>query len=88
MPRLLRCFAHAAIRHSNRRRKNRKYVSGGTTYAPYFYRNIGGNYTGIDVEIAEEACARIGYEPIFVELDIDKGFELLNEDYVVAFGAA
>ena len=55
---------------------------GGTTYAPYFYRNIGGNYTGIDVEIAEEACARIGYEPIFVELDIDKGFELLDEDYV------
>lgn len=55
---------------------------GGTTYAPYFYRNIGGNYTGIDVEIAEEACARIGYEPIFEELDIDKGFELLNEDYV------
>lgn len=47
-----------------------------------FYRNIGGHYTGIDVEIAEEACARIGYEPIFVELDIDKGFELLNEDYV------
>jgi ABC-type amino acid transport substrate-binding protein len=43
---------------------------------------IGGHYTGIDVEIAEEACARIGYEPIFVELDIDKGFELLNEDYV------
>ena len=34
------------------------------------------------MEIAEEACARIGYEPIFVELDIDKGFELLNEDYV------
>ena len=55
---------------------------GGTTYAPYFYRNIGGNYTGIDVEIAEEACARIGYEPIFEELDIDRGFELLNEDYV------
>lgn len=55
---------------------------GGTTYAPYFYRNIGGHYTGIDVEIAEEACARIGYEPIFEELDIDKGFELLNEDYV------
>lgn len=51
-------------------------------YAPYFYRNICGHYTGIDVEIAEEACARIGYEPIFVELDIDKGFELLNEDYV------
>lgn len=55
---------------------------GGTTYAPYFYRNIGGHYTGIDVEVAEEACARIGYEPIFVELDIDKGFELLDEDYV------
>lgn len=55
---------------------------GGTMYAPYFYRNICGHYTGIDVEIAEEACARIGYEPIFVELDIDKGFELLNEDYV------
>lgn len=55
---------------------------GGTMYAPYFYRNIGGNYTGIDVEIAEEACARIGYEPVFEELNIDKRFELLNEDYV------
>lgn len=55
---------------------------GGITYAPYFYLNIGGHYTGIDVEIAEEVCVRIGYEPIFEELDIDKGFELLNEDYV------
>lgn len=55
---------------------------GGTTYAPYFYRNIGGNYTGIDVEIAEEACARIGYEPVFEELNIDRRFELLDEDYV------
>lgn len=55
---------------------------GGTTYAPYFYRNIGGNYAGIDVEIATEACARIGYEPVFELLDIDKRFELLDEDYV------
>lgn len=55
---------------------------GGTTYAPYFYRSIGGNYTGIDVEIAEEACARIGYEPVFEELNIDRRFELLDEDYV------
>lgn len=55
---------------------------GGTAYAPYFYQNLGGQYTGIDVEIAKEACARIGYEPVFVELDINKRFELLDEDYV------
>ena len=51
------------------------------TFPPYEYYD-GDTIVGIDVEIAEEACARIGYEPIFVELDIDKGFELLDEDYV------
>ena len=35
---------------------------GGTTYAPYFYRNIGGNYTGIDVEIGTNAMQQLWYK--------------------------
>lgn len=45
---------------------------GGAIYEPYYYRDIDGGYTGIDVELAREACKRLGYEPIFVEMDLDK----------------
>ena len=43
---------------------------GVTVYAPFFYRNSDGQFTGIDLELAEEACARIGYRPVFIEVDI------------------
>lgn len=34
---------------------------------PFFYTNENGHYTGIDAEIATEACRRAGYQPDFIE---------------------
>ena len=36
-----------------------------TDYPPYSYKDVDGVYAGIDVELAREACARLGYEPVF-----------------------
>lgn len=35
------------------------------------------SYAGIDVEIAAEACRRIGYEPVFREIALDERFARL-----------
>ncbi len=45
-------------------------VIGGAEYAPYFYTDTD-EYTGIDVELATEACRRMGYRPVFVSLNLD-----------------
>ena len=55
-----------------------KLVIGVTIYEPYFYLGTMGEYEGIDAELAKEACARIGYEPVFVEIEADKRFESLQ----------
>ena len=55
---------------------------GGTSYSPYFYQDIDGKYAGIDVEIAEEACHRIGYEPVFREIPIEDRFQNLKDGSV------
>ena len=52
-------------------------VIGGSPYAPYFYRDVHGDYAGIDVESAIEACRRIGYEPVFRKLSLDERFDAL-----------
>lgn len=36
---------------------------------PFFYIDENGDYTGIDADIATEACQRAGYEPNFVEIE-------------------
>lgn len=41
---------------------------GSAVFAPYFYVAEDGDYTGVDVEIAQEACSRIGYTPVFTEI--------------------
>lgn len=41
---------------------------GSAIFSPYFYVGEDGGYTGADVEIATEACKRIGYTPVFTEL--------------------
>lgn len=54
---------------------------GGTIYAPYFYKDINGEYAGIDVEIAREACRRIHYTPVFKEIEIaDRFVSLRNKE--------
>ena len=45
-------------------------VIGGAEYAPYFY-TVTDEYEGIDVELATEACRRMGYRPVFVGLELD-----------------
>lgn len=41
---------------------------GNVLYPPYTYYDINGNFTGIDVELAREACRRLGYQPVFTAL--------------------
>ena len=57
-------------------------VIGGTLYAPYFDRDVNGSYGGIDVDIATEACRRIGYQPSFRQIDIDQRFQALEAGQV------
>ena len=45
-----------------------KLVIGSDNYEPYFYLDEGGSFASIDVEIATEACRRMGYEPEFQKI--------------------
>ena len=36
---------------------------------PYNYTDEDGEPAGMDVELAREACARMGYEPVFRRID-------------------
>ena len=55
---------------------------GGTIYEPYFYQRIDGEYTGIDVELATEAFGRMGYRPVFLELDLEQREQFLEDGRV------
>lgn len=41
---------------------------GSDIYSPYFYVDDNGNFAGIDVEIATEACKRLNMEPEFKQI--------------------
>ena len=56
-------------------------VIGGAEYAPYFYADTDG-YAGIDVELAVEACRRMGLRPLFVSLDLDNRARALENGNV------
>ena len=43
-------------------------IIGSDNYVPYSYLDSDGNFTGIDVEIAREACRRMGYTPVFKQI--------------------
>ncbi len=47
-------------------------------YEPYSYYDDLGQVTGIDVELAREACDRLGYTPEFVGISWEKKDELLE----------
>lgn len=42
-----------------------KLLIGSDIYSPYFYLDDDGTFTGINFEIATEACNRLGLEPVF-----------------------
>lgn len=52
-------------------------IIGCDDYEPYHYTDADGDHAGLDVELAQEACARMGYEPVFVEIDWDARDDLL-----------
>lgn len=43
-------------------------VIGSDIYSPYFYLDDNGDFAGIDVEIAREACRRLGVTPEFKQI--------------------
>lgn len=49
---------------------------------PYNYTDEDGEAAGIDVEIAREACKRIGYAPVFQQIEWSKRDTLLNSHQV------
>ena len=51
---------------------------GGVIYEPYFYRNIDGDYDGIDVRLAREACSRMGYRPVFDDYKVGTQLAMLD----------
>ena len=47
-------------------------VIGSDNYEPYNYLDEDGNQAGIDVELAIEACRRMGYAPEFKQIPWDQ----------------
>ena len=58
--------------------EKKKFVVGfDAEYPPYGYLNDNGEYTGFDLELAEEVCKRLGYELVKQPIDWDsKDMEL------------
>lgn len=48
-------------------------------YSPFSYMNVDGTITGIDVDLAKEAFARMGYQPDFVFINWEEKKKLLAE---------
>ena len=46
-----------------------KLLIGSDIYSPYFYLDDNGDFAGIDVEIATEACRRLGLAPVFIRIE-------------------
>lgn len=51
---------------------------GADRFPPYTFKDADGNQTGIDVDIAKEALARIGYQPKFIAIDWELKNDLLE----------
>ena len=55
---------------------------GVTMLNPFFYVDENGDYSGIDAEIAAEACSRAGYQPAFIEISWSDRDESLQDNNV------
>lgn len=53
-------------------------VIGSDDYRPFNYIDTTGRFAGIDVELATEACRRMGYRAVFEQIDWDKKDTLLQ----------
>lgn len=57
-------------------------VIGYGEYRPYAYTNEDGYVAGLDVELAREACKRMGYKPVFKQIKWEYRDRYLKEDMV------
>ena len=57
-------------------------VIGCDLYEPYSYVDSDGNFAGIDIELAEEACARMGYKPEFKLIKWNEKKQILADNVV------
>lgn len=55
-----------------------KIIVGSDSYPPYVYLDNNGDPTGIDVDIAEEAFRRMGYQAVFTTIDWEQKNNLLE----------
>lgn len=53
-------------------------VIGCDTLRPYSYADEDGDPAGMDVDLAKEACRRMGYEPVFIYINWDERDTLLE----------
>lgn len=66
-------------------------VIGCDDYRPYCYIDEDGDFAGMNVEIATEACKRMGYQPVFTQIEWDRRQVLLENgeiDCLWSFSAA
>lgn len=57
-------------------------IIGSDNYRPYNYLDEDGAPAGIDVELATEACRRMGYEPVFLQINWDEKDQYLADGRV------
>lgn len=57
-------------------------IIGSDEREPYNYISYDGDFVGIDVDIAKEACARMGYQPVFKRIIWEKRDNYLDEGKV------
>lgn len=61
---------------------------GDSRIRPFFYKDENGDYTGIDVKIAEQVCKKAGYQPVFVEIPSGEKLQYLQSGKVDCLWAA
>ena len=81
---LLGCFLCACGKTKDQTRKttkdtNKQIIIGGDNYPPFNYTDENGNPAGIDVELAKEAFHRMGYKPVFVNIDWENKKKLVEQ---------
>lgn len=54
------------------------FIIGSDDYEPYSYADVDGEPAGMDVELAREACRRMGYEPVFRYIGWNERDDLLD----------
>ena len=81
---VLGCFLCACGKTKDQTRKttkdaNKEIMIGGDNYPPFNYTDENGNMAGIDVEFAREAFHRMGYKPVFVNIDWENKKNLVEQ---------